>query len=134
MTFTYNSASITTDLAKVRMTIGDTNSADALLTDEEIAALIEIEGSTAGVTRWAARCCEAIATKFARDFNFTADGTTVDKGDRAKAYREMAVALRAQSGGGLGVVQTRHDDGWQANRGVTAADVSTTAEPGPPRW
>ncbi|MFA7295788.1 MAG: hypothetical protein WC211_01215 [Dehalococcoidia bacterium] len=133
MTFTYDGTP-NTDLERVRLAIGDTVSTDALLTDEEIDALMALEGSSAGVELWAARCCEAIATKFARDFNFTADGTTVDKGDRAKAYREMAAEFRRRTGGGLGVVQTRHDDGWQANRGVTHADVDVTGSTSDPRW
>ena len=129
MTFTYNSTSITTDLAKVRLTIGDTNSADALLTDEEINALIALEGSGAGVLRWAARCCEQIANQYARDFNWKGDGTEVNKGDRAKHYAALAVSLRKRADTGLTVVQTRHDDGWQANRGVDHKDVSTTGDP-----
>lgn len=36
MTFTYSATSISTNLAKVRLQIGDTDSDDPLLTDEEI--------------------------------------------------------------------------------------------------
>lgn len=123
MAFTYDS-SLSTDLSRVRLTYGDTDADDALLTDEEIAALMAIEGSGAGVDRWAARCCEVIARHFARDFNWKADNTSVFKGDRAKVYAEMAVMLRRRADTGLTVVQTRHDDGWQANRGVDHRDVS----------
>lgn len=132
MAFTYDS-SLSTDLSRVRLAYGDTDSADALLTDEEIAALMVLEGSAAGVNRWAARCCEAVSMRFARDFNWKGDGTEVSKGDRAKAYAEMAVRLRKQADTGLTVVQTRHDDGWQANRGIDHRDTATVLDTvGPP--
>ena len=123
MTFTYSSTSLATDLAKVRREIGDVNSADALLTDEEIQYALDTEGS---VVLAAARAAEMIAATFARDFDWEADGTRVQKQARAAHYTTMAALLRRRALGGIAVVQTRHDDGWQRNRGVDAADVAST--------
>ncbi len=131
MTFTYSSTDISTNLAKVRLEIFDTNSADPLLTDEEIAFAIADEPTLIAA---AARCAEIISANFARDFNFEADGVSVRKGQRAKFYREMAAKLRTRSTGGITTAQTRHNDGWNANRGVDAADVTVTRLTSPIDW
>jgi hypothetical protein len=124
MTFTWvEDAAITTDLQKVRIELGDTDATDQLLQDEEINYFL---GDTSTVLMAAARAADAIARKFARDFNWEADGQRVAKGDRAKEYRTLAQDLRKRSAGGITVAQTRHDDGWQRNLGVDHRDVEAT--------
>ena len=124
MTFTYSSTDLSTDLAKVRLQIADTNSADPLLTDEEIAFAIADEG--AGLTAAAARCAEMILARFARDFNWEGDGTSIDKVKRTEMYRQMAKDLRAKAAGGLTTLQTVNADGWNANRDIDHGDVVET--------
>ena len=125
MTFTYSATNISTDLAKVRLQISDTVSSDALLTDEEIAYAISDEPNLVAA---AARCAEIILSKFARDFNWTADGTTIDKVARTKLYKEMADDLRGRSSRGISSLNTRNDDGWQGNRNIDHQEVSTTLQ------
>lgn len=118
MTWTYLATDLSTDLAKVRREIGDTNEDDQFLQDEEITLALTDEGS---VLLAAARACDWIARTFARDFDFEADGTKIMKAARAKQYRELAAELRdrgdaeASGSGGIGVVHTRNIDGYQVN-------------------
>lgn len=116
MTWTYLSTDLSTDLAKVRREIADTNEDDQFLQDEEINSALSSEGT---VLLAAAKCCDWISRTFARDFDFEADGTRVLKAARAKQYRELASDLRERSAvvesatGGIGVVHTRNVDGFQ---------------------
>lgn len=110
MTFTYSSTSITTDLAKVRLEIGDTDSTDPLFTDEEIAVFLAAEVT---VLKAAARACEVQSRKYARDFNWDADGDKVDRTSRAKHYADLAVALRRRAGGTVQSRPTIRQDGNQ---------------------
>lgn len=121
MTWTYNALDLSSDLAKVRREIADVNEDDQFLQDEEIEAALAEEST---VLLAAARCCDWISRTFARDFDFTADGTQIIKSERAKQYRELANDLRSrdavvQSGtGGIGVIQTRNIDGFQPTSGL----------------
>jgi hypothetical protein len=116
MAWTYLPTDLSTDLAKVRREIGDTNEDDQLLQDEELELALTAEGS---VLLAAARAADWIARTFARDFDFEADGTKIMKAGRAKAYRELASELRsrgdaeASGTGGIGVVHTVNIDGYQ---------------------
>ena len=122
MTWTYSAVDLSTDLAKVRREIGDVDTTDQLLSDEEIDYALDDEGTVLGA---AARAAEMIAASFARDFNWTADGTSVHKHERAAHYAALAGQLRRRSVGGITVAQARHDDGYQRNAGVDAHDVTT---------
>lgn len=110
MTFTYSSTSIATDLAKVRLEIEDTDSTDALFTDEEINWFLADEGS---VLAAAARASEVAARKFARDFDWTADGDSVSRAGRAQHYATLAITLRSRAAGGITSRSTVNRDGWQ---------------------
>lgn len=129
MTWTYLSTDLSTDLAKVRREIADTNEDDQFLQDEEIQSALTSEGS---VLLAAAKCCDWISRTFARDFDFEADGTRVMKAARAKQYRDLAEDLRERSAvessgtGGIGVVQTRNVDGYQPASSPTVDHADLT--------
>ena len=59
MTFTYDATSISTDLAKVRMLIRDTDASKPLFTDEEITAILVMD---ADLYMAASLACRAVAT------------------------------------------------------------------------
>lgn len=64
MTWTYSSVDLSTDLAKARLAIGDTDTNAQLMSDEEINSQLSTYGS------WqiaAAYCCNIVAAKLARD-------------------------------------------------------------------
>ena len=107
MTFSYT---LSTDIGKVRLEIQDTASATALLTDEEIQVFLTDEGTVLGAS---ARACEVISRKYAHDFNWTADGDTVDRQTRAKQWAELGAALRKRKGAGIVSRQTVNTDAYQ---------------------
>lgn len=95
MAFTYL-GTLATDLDKIRFEIGDVNSGDPLFTDEEIV------GKQAGESNHlivAAQLCDILATKFARDYDFSTDGQSFSRSQRSSAYAARAMDLRARAGG-----------------------------------
>lgn len=84
--------SLATDTDWVRMRIGDTDATGPLLSDEAIASFLAEQATR---TLAAASACDAIAAIFTRKANsFSAGGTSVNWGDRAKAFRDLATQLR----------------------------------------
>lgn len=92
MSWTYDTA-LSTNKDKVRFMLGDTESGDALLSDEEISAQLTSEGT---VRAAAIACARALAARFARKAQQITDdiGASVRYGDRAQAYRDLADELR----------------------------------------
>lgn len=98
---------ISTDLDRVRLMVGDTDVDDPLLTDDEIGVFVDgrqiaVYGSDDTVTNIpaaAADAAEAIAAKFARDFNFAEDGQRFDRAQKFGHYTALAQKLRNRSGG-----------------------------------
>ena len=110
MTFTYNAQELTTDLAKTRLEIGDTNHEQPLFTDEELNYFLAEEG---GVTAAAARACEVLARSNARLPTFTADGLTVNQGALSAQYAALGKELRRRAGGGAAkTVSSYRRDGY----------------------
>lgn len=117
--FTYSPGE-DTDLARVRLTIDDIHDSDKLFDDNEITLFLTIEGDVAGA---AARAAEAMVARFARDFDFTSDDTTVKRSQRVKHWSDLAARLRSVDTG-VGTMQTYRGDGWQSGRTVDHAEVS----------
>ena len=86
----------------IRFLIGDTDTTDQLLSDEEIAWVnSEASGTSTGTTALydaAYRCCLTIASKLAREADKQIGDLSVSMSQRAKAYREQAASLKALSG------------------------------------
>jgi len=88
MSWTYDPTDLTTDLAKVRLAIGDTLEVVALLSDEEIAHLITVAGNWRSA---AVLACDAVAAKLARDPNSRSAlglSSSQDAFDRYQRLRE----------------------------------------------
>lgn len=94
--FTYDLA---TGIGRVRLLVGATDETDPLLQDEEIAVFLAGGGLAQGSERLsAAAVAEAIATKYVtRAQSISEGGATVNWGDQAKRYRDLADALRASA-------------------------------------
>jgi hypothetical protein len=91
---------------RVRLAVGDTDSTDPILTDDEVddyLAQRHVVDSTGGtvynVPAAAADCAGAIAAKYARDFSFAEDGQRFDRAQRVGHYQALERTLRARSGG-----------------------------------
>jgi hypothetical protein len=104
MTWTYDSTDLSTDLAKVRLHVGDTNTNDQLLTDEEINYALSLETA---ILLASARCCDFIVSKLARDIDRSNIGMNAQRSQKIQHYMDLAVRLRQEystSSDGLGEV------------------------------
>lgn len=103
MTWTYNAASLSaSDLYKVRLAIGDTDSTRQQLQDEEIQFVLDTETI---VTLAAAACCDMLAAKYGFQVNTENSELRVSAAARHKHYLELADRLRRFPGdipGGTG--------------------------------
>jgi len=92
MAWTYNPALLSTSpLMQLRLEIGDTDSTDQLLADEEIAYAITVEATLNGTQ---ARCCDIIARKFARLTSNTLGPSKIEAQQKYEHYRREATRLR----------------------------------------
>ena len=102
MTWTYGGDPAANARDAIRFLIGDTDTTDQLLTDEEIAWVnTESSGTSTGTTALydaAYRCCLTIASKLAREADKQIGDLSVSMSQRAKAYREQAASLKELSG------------------------------------
>jgi len=102
MTWTYGGDPSDNARDAIRFLIGDTDTTDQLLTDEEIAWVnTEASGTSTGTTALydaAYRCCLTVASKLAREADKQIGDLSVSMSQRAKAYREQAASLKELSG------------------------------------
>ena len=121
MGFTYSTSDLSTPLAQVRLQIGDTEQATALLQDEEIQVYLAARSDS--VLLASADICDALATRFARAYDFATDGQSFRRSQQAAAYRAMAQDLRARASG-LGSVATARVDGYSQDIDSRSVDVT----------
>jgi len=95
MTFTYDSTDISTDLAKARLALGDTDSASPLLTDEEINHYLSL---ATNVYMGAALAARAIAGKFARMADTQIETVSVRNSQKSMQYNALAEQLEKMAG------------------------------------
>ena len=94
MTWTYSDPSAN-DKDAVRFLVGDTDTNDQLVSDEEIAFFLdEFPSSTYHA---AAEVAETIAAQFAREVSHSGDGLSYSAEQLQSNYAELAERLRAQA-------------------------------------
>lgn len=93
MTWTYT-PDFTTTRDQVRLLIGDTDTTDQQMQDDEIAYLATLYGSA---LRAASAACRSLQAKYARQADTAIDDIKVSSSQRAKAYGELAASLEAQA-------------------------------------
>lgn len=93
MSFSYTDPS-DSDKDHVRFLIGDTESEDTLLTDEEITFLLSQESS---VYLAASAAAEGCASKLAREVTNSLEGASIQLSDQYRHYRELARTLRVEA-------------------------------------
>ena len=106
MAFSYTAGS-TADRDRVRLEIADTDESRALFQDAEIDDFLAQEGDS--VLKAAARACETLSMRFARDFDFTADGATFRKSQQHAHYASEAKRLRRKAQGSTTIMPRRQD-------------------------
>ena len=110
MTWTYDAEDLNSNTASgklniVRLLIGDVNTDDQQLQDEEITFALAESG---GYYQAAAYCCRLLASKYARMVNTQLDGALeAEYSDRIKNYNLLALQMqefaKRYGGKGLGV-------------------------------
>tara|TARA_R110000824_G_scaffold20903_14_gene78401 strand:+ start:597 stop:1007 length:411 start_codon:yes stop_codon:yes gene_type:complete len=106
MAFSYTPGS-TANRDRVRLEIGDTDSERVLFQDAELDDFLSQEGNS--ILGASARACETLAVKFARDFTFSADGASFQKGNVTQMYMNQAKRLRRQARSTTTVMPRRVD-------------------------
>lgn len=94
MTWTYDGDPSANDRDEVRFLVGDTDTTDQLVSDEEIAYAVADQNSNKLA---AAYICEAIAAKFARDVDVRVGRAAEDASQRYKQYKELAAKYRGRA-------------------------------------
>ena len=106
MAFSYTAGS-TADRDRVRLEIGDTDEDRILFQDAELDDFLAQEGNS--LLGASARACETLAVKFARDFTFSADGASFQKGSVTQMFMAQAKRLRRQARATTTVMPRRVD-------------------------
>jgi len=102
MTFTYTVSDTPSDLTKVRYYIGDTDSATAMFTDEEVSMVLSIESDDVGAA--VISLIETAMAKLAKEPDLQADWLKVDWRRSADNWATL-----------LGKMKERFGLGWQLN-------------------
>jgi len=109
---------IITTLDKVRLLVGDTDPDAPLLNDDELDYFIDARADDEHLA--AADVAEALAARFARKPDFSADGQSVSR-KQFDYYLKLAGELRQRSSaGGLKAVEVERLDGY--SEGISARD------------
>ena len=95
-TFSYSGQPGGSSVDTVRFLVGDTDSTEPLLSDEEITWLDTTWGGKGSYYYTASMAAKAIAAKFAREVTTTSDGQTVNADNLQQKYLTMATQLMAQ--------------------------------------
>lgn len=88
MSFTYN---VSNNIGKVRLLIGDTNSGDVLLEDEEINTFLTEYGN---VKIAASHAAMAISAKFSRDADKQIGSLRISLSIRAENYKNLSKEIK----------------------------------------
>lgn len=88
-TYTNNPSGVQRD--EVRFLLGDTDVTDQLVTDEEIAYLISVRGSSLGA---AIGACEALEARYAREADQRVGFLSLSASQKAAGFRALALTLR----------------------------------------
>ena len=98
MAWTYTADPSNSDRDAVRLAIGDTDTTDQQLQDSEIDYFLGIFGTTGSgrVIPAAARACDGLAAKYARQVDTTNQGLSVDASKRYAHYTALAQSLRRE--------------------------------------
>lgn len=97
MAWSYTGSPTSSTKDEIRFLIGDTDTNDQLLTDEEITYLLDTWLDVHGTTLYvASMACETIAAKLTREISYSADGVSVSLSELQAKYDRQAESLRAQ--------------------------------------
>lgn len=96
MAFTYEGNLATSEKDQVRFLVGDTDSEEFFLHDDEILWLITQWDQKGSIYFTSSMAAEAIAAKFAREVSLTSDSQTVGTSELQQKYLDLAARLMRQ--------------------------------------
>jgi len=94
MSWTFDSTSLSTSLSQVRLLIGDTNTNDQLLTDEEVNFFYS---ERSDIRLAAIECCSAIIGKLSRDIDRSNLGQSATRSQKIQHYKDLMERLRRET-------------------------------------
>lgn len=117
MSWSYSGNPASSTLDKVRWLVGDTDTTDQQLSDEEIAAALVDAGDNPYVA--AIICTEALISKYSRLVTKSVGDLSISYGDIVKNYRSLLGDIRRRStlqlctpyAGGISVADKEVDEG-----------------------
>ncbi len=114
---------ITDSTEKVRLLIGDTDSSDQLLSDDQIDFFLTERGDNYVLA--AADAAEAVAAKFSSAYDFTTDEQSFKRSQVAAQFLALAAKLRLRASNSASVVALTKVDGFSDD--IAADDVGVTS-------
>ena len=115
-----------TDKDKVRFYVGDVDTTDQLRSDEEIEAIVAIEGT---ILEASAATCESLAAQYAREVTKTTGRFRREASDKSKRYSELAGYLRGRSGAEDSLTAVPHVGGISVSRKETVESDTDRVDP-----
>ncbi len=94
MTFSYDETQLSVELNKIRLYVGDTDSADPLLQDEEI---INVQADITGFKATVAACCRLICAQLARKVDYKLSLLTEKASVLYERYKALAERYEVMS-------------------------------------
>lgn len=94
MTFSYDETALDVELNKIRLYIGDMDSDNPLLQDEEIAS---VQADVAGFRATVAACCRLICAQLARKVDYKLSLLSEKASELYKRYKALAERYEAMS-------------------------------------
>jgi len=95
VTWTFDPTSVSSNLAQVRLTIGDTNTSDQLLTDEEIN--LRLSDYDNHIINTSVRCVRDILAKLARNYDRNVASFSGSRSQKFQQYKDLLDDLLAQA-------------------------------------
>jgi hypothetical protein len=99
MAWTYDPRNVSDSLAKLRLRLGDTNTNDQLLTDEELNVILsdhDVSNDTDSILLVAADAADVIRAKLARNVDRNNLGMSASRSQVQQHYRDLAEDWRAE--------------------------------------
>tara|TARA_R110002020_G_scaffold171937_3_gene362047 strand:+ start:578 stop:1021 length:444 start_codon:yes stop_codon:yes gene_type:complete len=123
MSWSY-SDSLGSNLDKVRLKLGDTDSTDQILSNETINALLTEHNQDIDLS--SISCCRAIIAQYSRALNRGAVGLSADRGAIVQNYRELLSELIKANRGNAGA---RYSGSFSRDRKETIESDSDFVKP-----
>lgn len=101
-------ADLDNDIGRVRFEIDDMVEATALFPDDAVVThALDEEGGNVRLA--AARLCDVLSRRFAREFDFATDDQSFKKSQRVKAFADLACELRKREQSTVGVLHVERE-------------------------